>query len=141
MIEIGKVVGFDKNRAKVEVDKKDECSKCGMCLFSNGAKSTVFTCENPIDAKDGDLVEIEMTSRGKLSGAVLVFLVPLILIGLSAVLSLLVIRKEMWMLYLSLISISLWFFILSFIDKKFKNKKGFIPVITKIIDKENESNE
>ena len=141
MIETGKVVGLEKNKAKVEVDKKDECSKCGMCLFANGAKSTVFTCENPVGAKVNDLVEIEMTGRGKLSGAVLVFLVPLILIGLSAVLSLLVIRKEMWMLYLSLISVSLWFFVLSFIDKKFKNKKGFIPVISKIIDKENDLDE
>ena len=141
MREIGVVEKLEKGKAKVKVDKKDECSKCGMCLFSAGAKSTTFTCENKLGAKTGDTVVIDLTEKGKLPGILLVFLVPLILIGISAVISLVVIKKEMWMLILSLISIAVWFFILSFIDKKFKNRTGFIPVIVEIKNKENNENE
>lgn len=141
MRESGKVVKIENGKAKVEVDKKDECSKCGMCLFSEGAKSTTFVCDNALGAKEGDEVVLEMAEKGKLSGAILVFLVPLTLIGISAILSLLVIKDQMWMLYLSLTSVVAWFFVLSLIDKKLKNKSGFIPIIIEVVDKEIEENE
>ena len=39
MVEQGVVTAVKGNRATVRVDKKDECSKCGMCLFPKGASS------------------------------------------------------------------------------------------------------
>ena len=135
MREVGIVDKLEDGKAKVKVDKKDECSKCGMCLFSEGAKYVVFTCENKANAEVGDTVEIEITEKGKLRGVILVFLIPILLIGISSVVSLFLIKNEMWILYLSLIFVSVWFIVLSFIDKALKNKFGFIPSVIKIIKK------
>ena len=132
MIEIGKVVSFDGKHAVVKVDKKDECSKCGMCLFPKNASSVDFRAENPLNAKLEDTVVIESRKDGRLLGAVLAFLVPLILIALSAVITYII---------LSVIFIGLWYTILAVIDKKLKKSINFCHVIVSIVDKEKENNE
>lgn len=140
MKEVGLVVGEKNGRALVKVSKKDECSKCGMCLFSEGADSTVFEAENPVNAKESDKVIIDVKGKGKLLASFLIFVVPLLIIGLSAIISLLIIKKEIWMLILSVFFIGLWYTLLGAIDKSLKNRSGYLPVIEKII-KENIENE
>ena len=141
MREIGKVVSFDGKHAVVKVDKKDECSKCGMCLFPKNASSVDFRAENPLNAKLEDTVVIESRKDGRLLGAVLAFLVPLILIALSAVITYIFIKNEIWLLILSVIFIGLWYTILAVIDKKLKKSVNFCHVIVSIVDKEKENNE
>ena len=135
MQEQGKVVSVNGKIATVEVDKKDECSKCGMCLFPKGADGAYFHAENTLGAKDGDIVQIELGSNGNLIGAILVFLVPLILIGLSALITYLIIKNEIYMLILGVGSVVVWYVILAFIDKKIGKSKTFSPKIIKIIEK------
>lgn len=134
MKEFGIVTAVDKNRATVKVDKKDECSKCGMCLFPNGANAVEFNAKNDLDAKVGDKVLIETEKDGKLIGAILAFLVPLILIGISAIIGYLVIKSEIWILILSLVLIIAWYMVLSLIDKKIGKTVSFSPKIIKIIN-------
>lgn len=133
MKEQGTVTKVFGKKATVKVDKKDECSKCGMCLFPKNASSIEFNADNEMQAEVGDTVVIETESDGKLLGAMLVFLVPLILIGLSACISYFVIKSEIWTLFLSLILIVLWFVALAFIDKKLKKTKNFRHKITEIV--------
>ena len=109
MTEQGVVVKTNKNIATVKIDKKDECSKCGMCLFPKNASSIEFTAQNDLDAKVGDTVIIESKKDYKLLGAILVFLIPLLLIGISALVTYLFIGNEIWMVILSVISIILWY--------------------------------
>ncbi|MBR1968581.1 MAG: SoxR reducing system RseC family protein [Clostridia bacterium] len=130
----GIVTAVDKNRATVKVDKKDECSKCGMCLFPKGANAVEFNAKNDLDAKVGDKVLIETEKDGKLIGAILAFLVPLILIGVSALIGYLVIKSEIWILILSLVLIIAWYVVLSLIDKKIGKTVSFSPKIIKIIN-------
>ncbi|MBO7344798.1 MAG: SoxR reducing system RseC family protein [Clostridia bacterium] len=144
MREIGRVTEIDGKSAIVRVDKKDECSKCGMCLFPKNANYVDFPAENSLKAKVNDLVEIETDKDAKLLGAILVFLIPLILIGLSALLTYLFKISELWTLIFSVIFIILWYTILAVIDKRLKNKSGFCPRIVSILntdiqgEKENE---
>lgn len=135
MIEQGIVTKTEKNTAVVKVEKKDECSKCGMCLFPKGASSIDFNVVNKVGASEGDTVIIDTQNDGKLLGAILVFLVPLLLIGVSALIGFLVIQWELSVLILSVVLIALWFVILSIIDKKLKKTAGFTPVIIQIINK------
>ena len=109
MRETGTVTKVKANRATVKVDKKDECSKCGMCLFPKGASSVEFIADNPLSADVGDTVVIERKESGKLLGAILAFLVPLILIGISVFLAYVVVKKEIWVLIFSVIFIFLWY--------------------------------
>lgn len=139
MIENGKVVNIDGDYAIVRIDKKSECDKCGMCLFPKNANHVDFSAKNGVGAEIGDTVQISTEQDGKLLGAVLVFLVPLILIGLSAIIEQIFIKSEIWMLILSVIFIILWYTVLAIIDKRLKRSKGFCPTITSIILKEREN--
>ncbi len=122
--------------AKVKIDKKDECSKCGMCLFPKNASSIEITAENKLGAVKGDKVMIERTGEPKLLGILLAFVVPLILIGLSALLTYLVIKVEIYMLILSVSLVAVWYVCLAFLDKKLKTLKKYGSKIIEII-KEN----
>ena len=136
MIEIAKVTAVKGTVATVRLDKKDECSKCGMCLFKANASYVEFPADNAIGAKEGDIVKIERAEKLKALGVVLVFLVPLILIGLACGITFLFLEKDIWILPLSVIFILLWYTILAFIDKKLGKLKGFDTVITQIVNKE-----
>ncbi len=136
MKETGLVIKIDGEYATVKVEKKDQCSKCGMCLFPKGVDSIEWRAKNLVNATKGDTVVIDTEKEGKLLGALLVFLVPLLLIGLSVLIGYLVIGSELSILILSVVLIALWFIVLSIIDKKLKKSAGFSPMITAVINKE-----
>ncbi|MBQ0099169.1 MAG: SoxR reducing system RseC family protein, partial [Firmicutes bacterium] len=94
MIESGVVVKKDKNTATVKIDKKDECSKCGMCLFPKNANSIEINAVDNIGVSVGDTVIVNSSEKAKLLGVLLVFLVPLVLIGIALTLSLVLLNNE-----------------------------------------------
>lgn len=132
MREQGIVTSVDGKFAKVKINKKTECDKCGMCLFPQGASSTEFNAINKIKANVGDKVTIETEKDAKFMGALLVFLVPLLLIALSAVIGIVLLNNELHVLLLSAVFIAVWFFVLSVIDKKLKKSSAFSPVIISV---------
>lgn len=133
MNEIGQITKTNGKTATVRIDKKDECSKCGMCLFPKNANHIDLEALNPIGAKEGDSVEVVRSEGGKLFSALLVFLVPLLLIIGSVIVTYLTKKDEIWILIISAISVVAWFIILSFIDKKIKSKFVNKTEIIKII--------
>ena len=138
MKEAGLLVKTDNNKATVKVDKKDECSKCGMCLFHKNASSVEFTVVNDVGAKEGDTVLIEMNSNSKLLGAVLAFFVPLLLIFISAIVTFAVIGEEIYMLVLSVGLVVIWYLILPIIDKRLKTWDKFCPKVIKVLKESEE---
>ena len=135
MIESGKIVKTNGDRAVVRIDKKDECSKCGMCLFPKNANHLDIDAVNSIGAKEGDIVEIDRKEGGKFISALLVFLVPLLLVIASVVVTYLCSLEELWILIFSIVTVVLWFIALAFIDKKIKKKFSNYSIITKVIEK------
>lgn len=142
MQEYATVVKTEKGVATLSVNKKDECSKCGMCLFPANARSIEFQAKNDVGASQGDTVLIQVKDQGKLTALILVFLVPLLLILLSSLIAQFVIGQELWMLWLSLMSVTAWFLVLPLIDKRLEKTKQFSTEIISIIksnEKENEN--
>ncbi len=139
MTEQGKVVETKGNFAFVEINKKTECDKCGMCAFPKNASTIKLRAENEISAKVGDTVILEREEKGKLLGTLLVFLVPLILISISAIIGYLLIESEIWILIISVISIALWYTILALIDKKISNLNGFKSKIVQLIEEKGDN--
>lgn len=136
MQEIGKVSKTEGKYAIVKVQKKDECSKCGMCLFPKNASEIEFRAKNTLLAKEGDDVLINTSNeRGKLVGILLVFLVPLLLIGLAVLIEKLFIKNEIFILPISIGLIVVWFFMLSFIDKKIAKNDKYVCEIIEILNK------
>ena len=141
MKEVGKVTKIDGKFATVTVPKRDECSKCGLCLFPKGASEIELNAENSLGANIGDNVIVESTEKTKFLGVVLAFLVPLLIVGLMVGLSFVIAHAEIYLAIGSLVLIFLWYTILALIDKKFKNLKKFSAVIIKIIHEKGEENE
>ena len=139
MQEVAIVKSIQQDKATLSVNKKDECSKCGMCLFPKNANAIEFTANNNVGAKQGDTVLIDVKDAGKLPALLLVFLVPLLLMLLSTVIALLVIKIEIWALWISLISLGVWFLILPLIDKALKKSTKFSVEIIKVLSSEKES--
>ena len=135
MTESGKVVKTEGKYATVRIDKKDECGKCGMCLFAANASYTEMRARNDAGAAVGDEAVVETAESGKTLSAVLVFLVPLLLIVLAAVIGLFIIGKEIWILLLSLIFILSWYTILGLFDKKLRKSDKFCARIVRITAK------
>ncbi|MBO7526107.1 MAG: SoxR reducing system RseC family protein [Clostridia bacterium] len=138
MEEFGVVVKTDKNFAVVKVDKKAECLKCGMCAFPKNVGFIEFYSDNSIGAKVGDKVQVSTSENGNLLGALLVFFVPLILIAVAAVVALTLIKREIFVLVLSVIFVAIWFAVLGIIDKKLKRAKSFSSKILRVIEEEKE---
>ena len=136
MQEIGKVSKIEGKYAIVKVQKKDECSKCGMCLFPKNASEIEFRAKNTLSAKENDDVLINTSNeRGKLVGMLLVFLVPLLLIGIAVLIEKLFIKNEIFILPISIGLIVVWFFMLSFIDKKIAKNDKYVCEIIEILNK------
>ena len=141
MKEVATVKKLHGKNATVVIDKKDECSKCGLCMFPKNASSIEVFATNPINAKEGDQVIVECKEKGKMLALTLVFLIPLILILISGVIAYTVIGKEIWMLILSAISIVVWYSILPLIDKALKRSDKFATEILSVIPQKNKENE
>ena len=133
MRERGVVTEIKGNVSVVSVDKKDECSRCGLCLFKEGTNKTEFFVKSETGVSVGDTVEIERAESGKFAGVILAFFVPLMLIGLAAAINYLFIKKEIWILILSAAFIALWYVILAFIDKRLKNSAAFKARIVRAV--------
>lgn len=140
MKEIGTVVSVSGKTATVAVDKKDECAKCGLCLFKEGVNKAEFIAFNDADAKCGDTVLIER-ERSDLLGVMLAFFVPLVIIGLAVLLNYTLIKRELFIPIFSVAAIALWYFILALIDKKLKNLRRYVSRITQIIKEEQQKGE
>ncbi len=136
MREIGKIISAEGNRAKVAIEKKAGCEKCGMCIFPKGSDTIVFDSVNNTDATVGDTVVMEMKNKGKLLAIILAFLVPILLIAGCVLIGTLVIKNEIIALVSSLISVALWYTILAIIDKKLRKLGKNCPIIVEKIQKE-----
>lgn len=139
MREIAKIINTENGYATVSMDKKEECSKCGMCAFPKNANTIEFKAKNLVNAEIGDTVIIDRKTDGKLSGIVLAFLVPLLLVGISILISYLLQLKEIWILVFSVGSIAVWYVILSLIDKKLSNSDSFLVTIIEIVRQEQQN--
>ena len=74
-IEEGIVIEVVDNIAKVKVGRHSDCSNCGACPGSN---SVIIDANNKIGAKLGQRVEFEVKETNVLSGAFIVFVMPII---------------------------------------------------------------
>ena len=135
MRERGVVTEIRGNTFVVSVNKKDECSRCGLCLFKDGADKTEFYVNSEKGVSVGDTVEIERSERGRFSGVMLAFFVPLLLIGLAVAINYLFIKNEIWILVLSVFFIALWYALLAVLDKRFKTSAVFNARIVSVTDK------
>lgn len=137
MREVGTVVELSKNKkiAKLSFSRKAECENCGMCLKKDDDMKVYTTIANKLNAKVGDEVVVEMKAGYVLSAAFVIYIIPLILSGLTLIFTK---KLEIWKQLAVFFSILVSSFgIVILLDRYFRKKKDFAPHMVKILYREN----
>lgn len=78
MKEIGTVKALRGNNAEVEIKRNSVCGDCGACHVSKDQSVMVTTAKNPVNAKSGETVEVEMQFANVFVAAFIMYGIPLI---------------------------------------------------------------
>ena len=134
MLENGKVIAVSSDTVTVQVTRREECSKCGMCGMKKNSSNIDFIAkkEEFNELKNGDIVQIEIEKDFKFTGYILVFLVPLILIGLGLAIGY-ILKSELYSILLSILLVVVWLPILKLIDKKMSLISGATCTVKSVI--------
>ncbi|HKL93981.1 MAG TPA: SoxR reducing system RseC family protein [Clostridia bacterium] len=130
MLEIGKITKLKKNSAVVSFDRKSACDSCHMCATTRGGMKVETLVPNALQANVGDYVEVEMGDKFVLTAAVIVYIIPLLLVGAGIGIG--VLFSETVQIILAAAGLILGFVIAFLLDKVVKKKKGFSPQMVRI---------
>ena len=85
MQEIGVVekVNTRAGTAKVTFPRRTECEKCGMCMKHKNGMTVSITVKNTLSAAEGDRVAVGMKDGFVLRAAFIVYVIPVILVGIT----------------------------------------------------------
>lgn len=126
MTERGVVSKIKGNKATVQFERHSACDKCHMCAVTKDTMKVEVTLDNTLGANVGDFVEVEMGERYVLTAAAIVYVIPLVLIGLGIGVGTLI--SELAQVLMALGGLIIGFAIAILLDKfVIRKKKGFSP--------------
>lgn len=126
MTERGVVSKIKGNKATVQFERHSACDKCHMCAVTKDTMKVEVTLDNTLGANVGDFVEVEMGERYVLTAAAIVYVIPLVLIGVGIGLGTLI--SELAQVLMALGGLIIGFAIAILLDKfVIRKKKGFSP--------------
>lgn len=132
--EVGYVVEQNDDITKIKLGRHSECKNCGACPGNN---NLIVSVNNPIGAKVGDKVCVQMPQDNIVPSVYIVYIQPLLLVFMGAIIGYLVsvyTHKSATVLEVVFGAI---FFIISIIFIKVADKKAGksnnLPTIIKII--------
>ena len=121
------------DEAKVELTPVSSCSSCALNSFCNpkDVEKPVLTAANPIHAKAGEWVKLEMNPGAAVTSAFLLFIFPLIglLVGYFAGHSL----GQLGEIVGSLVGFALFLLMVRFLDPRLTKTKRFKPIIIQVL--------
>jgi len=125
LIEWGTVVKLKGDKAVVRFNRKSACDNCRMCAVTKDGMKVEVVVKNTLNLSVGDSVAVEMGERFVLTAAVIVYIIPLLLVGLGIYLGLFI--SDLMSAIFAVAGLVLGFIIAISIDKQLKKKKGFSP--------------
>lgn len=130
----------DSVTAKLKLKRHSACASCGKCATTSEEKDIIVEVDNTIGAKVGDRVEVNMETVNVLKAAFIAYTIPLVALLLGTVGTFYVLKSINITNNVELISggVGLIFTLISFLvlkknDKKFRDSKEYIPIVTRII--------
>lgn len=126
MIEKGIVAKVVGSKATVRFDRRSACDKCHMCAVTKDGMKVEVVVDNKLGASVGDVVEVEMGEKYVLTSAVIVYVIPLVLIGVGIGVGTLLNELAEALFALGGLVVG---FVIAFLLDKFviRKKKGFSP--------------
>lgn len=132
----------DEKTAKLKMQRHSACAACGKCVTSSEKKDIIVEVDNTIGAKVGDHVEVNMESVNVLKATAIAYIIPLIAllvgtIGTYYVLDIisLGINIEAVSGAVGIVFMLITFLMLKKNDKKFRDSKEYIPIVTRVLGK------
>lgn len=132
--EVGYVVEKNDDITKIKLGRHSECKNCGACPGNN---NLIVSVNNPIGAKVGDKVCVQMPQDNIVPSVYIVYIQPILLVFMGAIIGYLAsvyTHKSATVLEVVFGAI---FFIISIIFIKVADKKAGksnnLPIIIKII--------
>lgn len=132
----------DDRTAKLKMQRHSACAACGKCATTDSSESKEILVEvdNTIGAKVGDHVEVSMDNMNVLKAAAMAYIIPLIAllvgtIGTYYILGAIGVTSGVEAIS-GLVGICLTILCYLYLkknDKKFRDSREFIPVITRIL--------
>ncbi|HEY8363436.1 MAG TPA: SoxR reducing system RseC family protein [Tissierellaceae bacterium] len=135
MEKIGIVKKVNRNIAEIEIKRVSGCG--GACKSCSGCetKSHIVVVPNTLNAKVGDLVEIQGEVKSILKYTIIVYMIPFafLIAGILLGMNILKLQNELFSFLIGLAFMALGYFIVRIIDKKVESKDDNIVRMTKII--------
>lgn len=79
MEEMARVVRIlNQNMAEVELRRHSACSECGRCGHGKDGQPARFEVNNPVQARVGDTVLLEMETGSLMKAVLLIYILPLV---------------------------------------------------------------
>lgn len=78
MTEHGTVVQCKKDFALVRIGRHSACAACGKCGMTENQRHVDFYLRNTLDAKEGDVVEVEIPEGNSATLALAAYILPLV---------------------------------------------------------------
>lgn len=132
---------IDDVTAKVQMQKHSACAHCGKCAtVSSESKDILVEVDNSYGAKVGDHVEVSMDNINVIKATAIVYVIPLIALLVGTIGTYYILSFSGFSGNIEIISavVGLVLTLSSYIwmkanDKKFKDSRSYIPVITRIL--------
>lgn len=141
MTETGQVTKVEGTQAVVRIARKEACAHCNLC--KEGQQGMDLTLDNPLGAKEGDRVEITMGDRMVLNASIIVYAIPLLFLLIGAGVGYAffsptfgIADRNLSAAICGIVATIVSYAIVSVLDKRVSGKAGYMPRITRILDKE-----
>ena len=133
--EAGTVIQVAEDRALVRFERTSMCGSCCACGMAKGQQFADRWLRNEVDAQPGDRVQVDLTPRGLLGAAGIVYVAPLA--AFVAGLFIFSFLGELGCFFAALGVTALVFLAIKLLDPVFAKKRTFIPRLVAVLPPEN----
>lgn len=132
MQQYGQVLKSSGGKAQVQIRRHLQCEKCSHC---SGEREHLIEAKNPINAKAGQVVRLEMGSGMVLKATFLLYIFPLLMMLLGYLLgsSLFSAAEELVGFLTGMTFLGLSFLLIRFLDGYLGRRWELIPTIKQIM--------
>ncbi len=126
---------FDDNMAIVIADRTSMCGNCpskGMCHPFGGDENKIeITAYNRINAKQGDIVKVQIDEKIFLKASFIVYGIPILFLLIFSVLGKVFFKKDIFSFITGFLGMIMSFILIKFYENR--NKRNIRPEITEIL--------
>lgn len=133
MNRVGKVILTEKEFAIVEMTRTTACSGCSGCGNADEETGDMeIRVYNPVKAKKGDVVEINMDTQNVLLAAAIAYGLPFFALIIGILLGDFFFKSEIISAISGISLLGITYYLISFKEKSFYTSKKYVPVIDKV---------